>query len=474
MPISTPSQITVPFATSGLKNAIPAASNPVTGNAGYDAGFPATNMTPKEAGGIPPFGQDFNGILFDITTAIQYLEAGMQFPYSSSFATAVGGYPLGAIVTRTDGAGFWRNTVPNNTTNPETFGAGWQPEGAGISTVAMSNANVTLTALQAARPIIIITGTLTANLQLIFPAYQRQWLVVNNATGAFSVTCKTSAGSGVSVATGLSQSIYGDGTNIGSASAIQTQQSAVGAFSNLKSSATGTSAPITITADEIVLEASSGNYLTVRAVNITTLSLAGSGANGLDTGLSAASTWYSMWIISNGTTTAGLLSINATTPTMPSGYTFKARIGWIRSDSTANKFPLSYVQAGKTFEYNPKASSNVTSLPAIASGISNPPALFPVSNFVPSTASRIKFASGASSGSIGFVGVSPTNQYVGQNGSLYLSTTTPNGMPFTGFYGPTQGVVSVSGDCILQGMQIYFSSLVATGILQCFGWEDSL
>lgn len=215
MPISTPDQITVPFATSGLKNAIPAASNPVTGNAGYDAGFPATNMTPKEAGGIPPFGQDFNGILFDITTAIQYLEAGMQFPYSSSFATAVGGYPLGAIVTRTDGAGFWRNTVANNTTNPETFGAGWQPEGAGISAVAMSNANVTLTALQAAQPIILITGTLTANLNLILPAYTKQWAVVNSATGAsFGVTVKTAAGSGYQVMTGASATVVGDGTDI--------------------------------------------------------------------------------------------------------------------------------------------------------------------------------------------------------------------------------------------------------------------
>lgn len=92
MPISTPNQITVPFATSGLKNAIPAAANPVTGNAGYDAGFPATNMTPKEAGGIPPFGQDFNGILFDITTALQFIEAGGVFPYSSSFATTAGGF----------------------------------------------------------------------------------------------------------------------------------------------------------------------------------------------------------------------------------------------------------------------------------------------------------------------------------------------------------------------------------------------
>lgn len=216
MPISPPVQIAVPFATSGLKNTIPATTNNVTGNAGYDAGFGAINMTPKTAGGIPPFGQDFNGIFFDVTTAIQYLEAGGSFPYNSTFATAVGGYPLGAIVSSTDGTGLWRNVTANNTTNPETFGAGWQPEDAGSTSVAMTNANVTLTALQAARSIIFITGTITANIQLIFPTYVKLWTIINNGTGAFTVTAKTAGGSGVAITSGVVQAVYGDGTNIAS------------------------------------------------------------------------------------------------------------------------------------------------------------------------------------------------------------------------------------------------------------------
>lgn len=214
MPISPPVQITVPFATSGLKNAIPASTNNVTGNAGYDAGFGAINMTTKTAGGIPPFGQDFNGIFFDLTTAIRFLEAGGAFPYNSTFSTAVGGYPLGALVSRTDGAGLWRNTIANNTTDPEAFGAGWQPEDAGSAAVTMTNANVTLTALQAARTIITITGVLTANLQLIMPTYVKQWLIVNNCTGSFTITVKTAAGSGVPTAISSVTKVYGDGTNV--------------------------------------------------------------------------------------------------------------------------------------------------------------------------------------------------------------------------------------------------------------------
>lgn len=214
MPISIPNKISVPWATSGLKNTIPAASDPLTGLAGYDQGFTAINMTPKTAGGIPPFGQDFNGIFYAVTEALRYLETGALFPYDGTFATAVGGYPLGALVQRTDGYGLWRNISPNNTSDPEAFGAGWAPEGSGITSVAMSNVNVTLTALQAARSIVVITGTLTANLNLVFPTYPRQWLIVNNATGAFSVTAKTAAGSGVTIATGAFSSVYGDGTDI--------------------------------------------------------------------------------------------------------------------------------------------------------------------------------------------------------------------------------------------------------------------
>lgn len=214
MPISTPPKITTPWATSGLKNSIPAAADPVNGLAGYDQGFPAINMTPKTAGGIPPFGQDFNGILFDLTEAVRYQQAGGSFPYDSVWAAAVGGYPSGALVSRTDGQGFWRNTAPNNTTDPEAGGAGWQPEGAGTTSIVMTNANVTLTPLQAARNQIRITGTLTANLQLILPTYLKQWVIINAATGSFSITVKTAAGSGSIVSQGAAAMLTGDGVNL--------------------------------------------------------------------------------------------------------------------------------------------------------------------------------------------------------------------------------------------------------------------
>lgn len=212
-----PGKISVPFANSGAKQPIPVASQVgiEDGRASYTDGFPPLTRTPLSAGGKPPFGTDMNGILNAATVIQQWQSAGGGFKYDSTFATAIGGYPAGAMLVRSDNSGIWVNTVDNNSTDPEAGGAGWQPEGAGISTVSMSNANVTLTALQAAQPIILITGTLTANLNLILPAYTKQWAVVNSATGAsFGVTVKTASGYGYKVMTGASATVVGDGTDI--------------------------------------------------------------------------------------------------------------------------------------------------------------------------------------------------------------------------------------------------------------------
>lgn len=56
---------------------------------------------------------------------------------------------------------------------------------------------------------------------------------------------------------------------------------------------------------------------------------AGTGNGGLDTGTIANSTWYHFYIIKNWTTgvTDVLFSTSASAPTMPSGYTYKRRIG---------------------------------------------------------------------------------------------------------------------------------------------------
>lgn len=85
----------------------------------------------------------------------------------------------------------------------------------GITSITMNTSDVTLTEGQSDRSIIIITGALTGNRNLIFPNIEKQWTVINNTTGNFTITCKTSSGTGVTVV--ASDIIYSDGINIYSA-----------------------------------------------------------------------------------------------------------------------------------------------------------------------------------------------------------------------------------------------------------------
>lgn len=214
---SAPSKIVLPFANGGGKSTIPVASQigVVDGAASWTDGFPPLTRTPKAAGGVPPLGLDMNGVLNAMSDIIRWANAGAGFTYDAAFASNanISGYPKGARIARTDGEGYWINTVDGNTTDPEAGGAGWYPDfTAGATAVTMTNSNVTLTPLQYGKQIIIISGTLTANVNLIFPALAARWVVVNNTTGNYTITCKTASGTGVAVS-GVQQ-IVGDGANV--------------------------------------------------------------------------------------------------------------------------------------------------------------------------------------------------------------------------------------------------------------------
>ena len=58
-----------------------------------------------------------------------------------------------------------------------------------------------------------------------------------------------------------------------------------------------------------------------------------SGINGLDTGSEATSTWYAVYVVSGTSGVGGLLSTSETAPTMPSGFTYKRRVGWAYNHS---------------------------------------------------------------------------------------------------------------------------------------------
>lgn len=137
---NAPARLPTPFALSGDKNLIPqAAAGVPAGRASMEQGFPPLTRTPIAAGGIPPFGRDFNGILNALSQVARWANAGGGYTYDATFAADanVGGYPKGALLLKADLSGFWFNTVENNTTNPDSGGsAGWQDLFAGYLTNA--------------------------------------------------------------------------------------------------------------------------------------------------------------------------------------------------------------------------------------------------------------------------------------------------------------------------------------------------
>ena len=371
----TPTLVPLAFASNGTKNTIPEASQigVTDGAASLNDGFPPLTMTPIAAGGKPPFGADMNGVLNLITQSIRWAHGGGRYAFSSTFAADanVSGYPAGAMLMSADMLGSWISLNDANTDNPDT-GAGtkWVPgHQYGITPITgLTSVNVTLTPAQAAKSKITLAGTLTGNIQLIFPTWTKSWDVVNNTTGAFTITAKTASGTGIALAAGQ-QKITGDGTNITQpaesvATATQSGQpvqfgqvsGVVGQMRNLVMSVPSASASATLTADEIIVETALGGLRYCLASFNKTINLATTGAGGMDTGTAPASGYVAIYAIFNPTAqTAALLATNATSVVapnvysgaLPSGYTASALVS-VWPTNASGQFVIGY-QADRAF-----------------------------------------------------------------------------------------------------------------------------
>lgn len=103
------------------------------GAASLETGFPPLNFTVISAGGVPPKGDDMNGILKQITQWSQWQAAAGPVPYDATFSTSIGGYPEGATVASETYDGYvWLCTADDNTVDPDTGSpdvpaTGWTP-----------------------------------------------------------------------------------------------------------------------------------------------------------------------------------------------------------------------------------------------------------------------------------------------------------------------------------------------------------
>lgn len=221
MSAPNPPLIPEPFANDAgpLRNTIPAAPQPNNQLANFEQGFTPITMTPKIAGGKPMLGPDMNGILFAITAHLFAQQGGQLYVYDAAVVAAIGGYKQGAVLAMDDGSGYWINLVADNTTDPDAGGANWAPVYSyGFADVSgLTGGTRVLTTMEAAKGIILCTGALVANQQITVPNRVAQWLVINATTGAFTLTVKTAAGTGVTVpqgGAGAPTNVWSDAVNV--------------------------------------------------------------------------------------------------------------------------------------------------------------------------------------------------------------------------------------------------------------------
>jgi hypothetical protein len=224
---------------------------------------------------------------------------------------------------------------------------------------------------------------------------------------------------------------------------------------------------IDITADQAVMTTGTASiYASGVSVSINT---SVTGANGMDSGGRPTSGWVNVFLISDGTTTAGLGSLSATAPTMPGAYTFKVRVGTMRTDSSQNF--LRTRQVGNTGTYVVTAATNTLNMPAIASGISGNITTptwtpFAVANFVPPTATMIDLV--LSMNTTGGAIAAPNNSYGGNTAVLNAPPLMINGA------GTLNQNASVMGRFVLESVNIYYASSSAPPLLLVKGWVDKV
>jgi hypothetical protein len=116
-------------------------------------------------------------------------------------------------------------------------------------------------------------------------------------------------------------------------------------------SASGSTASYTVGAGEACPDNSLTQLMSLPSSTTKTLTafVAGAGNGSLDTGTIATATWYHVHLITHadGSAVDLLLSLSATAPTLPSGYTLRRRIGSIRVAGTGNVYNI--IQVGDKF-----------------------------------------------------------------------------------------------------------------------------
>jgi hypothetical protein len=101
--------------------------------------------------------------------------------------------------------------MPSNPAAPESFVNDFRSV---LTKDVSGGPTVTLTDVEAAKRVHKYTGTLTQNVEVIVPTEENFFGVWNATSGAFTLTVKTTGGTGVAVTQGKKVELICDGTDV--------------------------------------------------------------------------------------------------------------------------------------------------------------------------------------------------------------------------------------------------------------------
>ncbi len=182
----------------------------------------------------------------------------------------------------------------------------------------------------------------------------------------FSGTGITFSGNGIVNATTLKQG----GVALGTAAFLSaTGLLPAGQLWGLTLSTAGSSTTFSVSAGATISSDNTTSMTLASSLSKTTAAWVGGTGNGaLDTGTIASNTWYHVYLIAgSGFNTDVLISLSATSPTMPGGYTLKRRIGSMLTNGSSQW--TAFFQDGDDFYWTTRPTDvNNAATAADASG----------------------------------------------------------------------------------------------------------
>lgn len=176
----------------------------------YDAGVYQLETTDPVQGGASGVS---NAPLKNLANRTTYLK--QRVDNIESGATNLPGYAKSASPSFTGDPTAPTAALGDNDTSIATTAFVQATLGGRLSKSVAGSGSITLTAVEAGSGILELTGALTGNRTVILPVTPtRSWIIKNATSGAFTLTVKTAAGTGVMVTQGTNAIVWTDGTNV--------------------------------------------------------------------------------------------------------------------------------------------------------------------------------------------------------------------------------------------------------------------